>query len=49
MLDEELRQMESAARAVYPRNTDGYDYANYHTLSEVRTFVGFSRCYLGEI
>lgn len=34
MLDEEQQQMESV-RLVQPRNTDAYDYSNYHTLSEV--------------
>lgn len=35
LLDEEQEQMESAARFAQPRNTDSYDYANYHPLGEV--------------
>nr|XP_046251139.1 carboxypeptidase A1-like [Scatophagus argus] len=38
MLDEEREEMQSAARFAVPRNTDGYDYANYHTLSEINSF-----------
>lgn len=33
-LDEEQSEMQSA-RSAEPRSTDAYDYANYHTLSEV--------------
>lgn len=35
LLDEEQEGMESAARFAEPRNTDSFDYSNYHTLSEV--------------
>nr|XP_046249653.1 carboxypeptidase A1-like [Scatophagus argus] len=38
MLDEEREEMQSAARFAVPRNTDGYNYANYHTLSEINSF-----------
>ena len=37
MLDEEKAQMTSAARSAQPRDTDGFDYTNYHTISEVST------------
>lgn len=37
LLDEEQAEMESAARFTQPRDTNTYDYANYHTLSEVGT------------
>ncbi|KAM3870141.1 carboxypeptidase A5 [Diretmus argenteus] len=38
VLDEEEEQMQSAARATKARNTDSFDYANYHTLSEIYSF-----------
>ncbi|TNN00261.1 hypothetical protein fugu_011507 [Takifugu bimaculatus] len=38
LLDEELEGMESAARFADPRNTDSFDYSNYHTLSEIYSF-----------
>ncbi|XP_044212600.1 carboxypeptidase A1-like [Thunnus albacares] len=38
MLDEEQEEMESAARAAEPRNTDSYDYARYHTISDIYSF-----------
>lgn len=39
LLDEEQEEMESAARFAQPRNTDSFDYSNYHTLSEVSTYI----------
>ncbi|XP_037621898.1 carboxypeptidase A5 [Sebastes umbrosus] len=38
ILDEEQEEMESAARFAEPRNTDSFDYSNYHTLSEIYSF-----------
>ncbi|KAI3370988.1 hypothetical protein L3Q82_023640 [Scortum barcoo] len=38
MLDQEQEEMDSAARIAEPRNTGSYDYANYHTLSEIYSF-----------
>ncbi|KAJ8245427.1 hypothetical protein GJAV_G00270610 [Gymnothorax javanicus] len=38
VLDEEQRVTQSA-RTATPKNTDGYDYANYHTLSEIYSFM----------
>ncbi|XP_038136379.1 carboxypeptidase A5 [Cyprinodon tularosa] len=38
ILDAERKQMEFAARLGQPRNTDSFDYANYHTLSEIYSF-----------
>ncbi|XP_028813940.1 carboxypeptidase A1-like [Denticeps clupeoides] len=38
LLDEEKRQM-LKARAVQPRNTDDFDFANYHTLNEIYDFI----------
>ncbi|XP_067446725.1 carboxypeptidase A1-like [Thunnus thynnus] len=38
MLDEEQEEMDSAARAAEPRNTDSYDYARYHTISDIYSF-----------
>lgn len=35
MLDEEQEEMESAARVAEPRNTDSFDYSNYHPINEV--------------
>lgn len=35
LLDEEQEQMESVARFAEPRDTDSFDYSNYHTLNEV--------------
>lgn len=51
MLDMERKQMESAARAAVPKNTDSYDYANYHTLSEVSTHIysAKNKCYLSTL
>uniref|UniRef100_H3C0J6 Carboxypeptidase A1 n=1 Tax=Tetraodon nigroviridis TaxID=99883 RepID=H3C0J6_TETNG len=40
LLDEEQQEMESSARFAQPRNTDSFDYANYHTLDEVGTQFG---------
>ncbi|XP_030627792.1 carboxypeptidase A1-like [Chanos chanos] len=37
LLDEEERVMKT--RSAQPRNTDGYDYANYHTLNEINSFI----------
>lgn len=34
LLDEEQERMEAAARFAEPRNTDSFDYSNYHTLNE---------------
>lgn len=38
LLDEEQEEMESAARVAEPRNTDSFDFANYHTLGEIYSF-----------
>ncbi|XP_041794790.1 carboxypeptidase A1-like [Chelmon rostratus] len=38
ILDEEQKEMASAARFGEPRNTDSYDYSIYHTLSEIYSF-----------
>ncbi|XP_070763062.1 carboxypeptidase A5 [Enoplosus armatus] len=38
MLDEEQEEMESAARVAEPRNTDSFDFARYHSLSEIYSF-----------
>ncbi|XP_051808604.1 carboxypeptidase A5 isoform X1 [Acanthochromis polyacanthus] len=38
MLDEEQKEMMSVARAPEPRNTDSFDYTQYHTLSEIYSF-----------
>ncbi|KAJ8249848.1 hypothetical protein COCON_G00230640 [Conger conger] len=38
VLDEEKQQMQGARTAV-PRNTDAYDYANYHPLNEIYSFM----------
>ncbi|TSS60364.1 Carboxypeptidase A1 [Bagarius yarrelli] len=38
LLDEEQREM-IRARVVQPKTTDDYDYANYHTLSEINSFM----------
>ncbi|XP_029909608.1 carboxypeptidase A5 [Myripristis murdjan] len=38
VLDEEQQQMQSAARAAEPRNTDSFDYSNYHSISEIYRF-----------
>lgn len=38
MLDEEQEEMESAARAAEPRNTDSFDFSKYHTISEIYSF-----------
>ncbi|XP_053174935.1 carboxypeptidase A5 [Scomber japonicus] len=38
MLDEEKQEMESAARVAMPRNTDSYDFASYHTISDIYSF-----------
>lgn len=37
LLDEEQEEMESTARFAQPRDTNSFDYTNYHTLSEVGT------------
>ncbi|XP_062276782.1 carboxypeptidase A1-like [Scomber scombrus] len=38
MLDEEQEKMEAAARVAKPRNTDSYDYTNYHSINDIYTF-----------
>ncbi|XP_051808606.1 carboxypeptidase A5 isoform X3 [Acanthochromis polyacanthus] len=38
MLDEEQKEMMSVARAPESRNTDSFDYANYHSISEIYSF-----------
>ncbi|XP_023132370.2 carboxypeptidase A1-like isoform X1 [Amphiprion ocellaris] len=38
MLDEEQEEMMSAACAPEPRNTDSFDYARYHTISDIYSF-----------
>ncbi|KAJ0069798.1 hypothetical protein NL108_014660, partial [Boleophthalmus pectinirostris] len=38
ILDEEQKEMESAARAGAAKNTDSFDYARYHTLDELYSF-----------
>ncbi|XP_022539293.2 carboxypeptidase A1 [Astyanax mexicanus] len=38
LLDEEQREM-NRSRAFQPGSTDDYDYANYHTLSEIYSFI----------
>ncbi|KAF3706144.1 Carboxypeptidase A1 [Channa argus] len=38
MLDQEQEKMKSTAWGTEPRNTDSYDYANYHTLNEIYSF-----------
>ncbi|KAJ8393411.1 hypothetical protein AAFF_G00061330 [Aldrovandia affinis] len=38
VLDEEQSEMQGA-RSAQPRNTDGYNYENYHTLSEIYSFM----------
>ena len=38
-LDEEAEEMDSAARAVQPRNTDAFDYSSYHTIEEARNQI----------
>ncbi|KAK2842706.1 hypothetical protein Q5P01_012906 [Channa striata] len=38
MLDEEQEMMTSTTRVTQPRNTDSYDYSNYHTLNEIYNF-----------
>lgn len=35
MLDEERKEMVSAARVPKPKNADSYDYARYHPINEV--------------
>ena len=37
LLDKEQEEMEAVARAGGARSTDSFDYANYHTISEVST------------
>lgn len=39
MLDQEQQELEFAARFAQPRSTDSFDYSNYHTLSEVSTWL----------
>ncbi|KAJ3581201.1 hypothetical protein NHX12_016925 [Muraenolepis orangiensis] len=36
VLDEEEEEMDSAARAAEPRNTDSFDYSRYHSIEEAR-------------
>uniref|UniRef100_UPI003AAED070 carboxypeptidase A5 n=1 Tax=Centroberyx gerrardi TaxID=166262 RepID=UPI003AAED070 len=38
VLDEEQEQIQFAARAAQPRNTDSFDYSNYHSISEIYRF-----------
>ncbi|XP_041794490.1 carboxypeptidase A5 [Chelmon rostratus] len=38
ILDEEQKEMVSVPRFGQPRNTDSFDYASYHTLSEIYSF-----------
>ncbi|KAM9471184.1 carboxypeptidase A1-like [Clarias gariepinus] len=38
LLDKEQREM-MRARVLQPRSTDDYDYENYHTLSEINSFM----------
>ncbi|XP_046890756.1 carboxypeptidase A1-like [Hypomesus transpacificus] len=38
VLDEEQTQMQMASRAAEPRNTDSFDYSNYHTINEIYSF-----------
>ncbi|XP_010764315.1 carboxypeptidase A1-like [Notothenia coriiceps] len=38
MLDEERREMASAARVAEPKNVDSYDYARYHPINEIYSF-----------
>ncbi|XP_067090327.1 carboxypeptidase A1-like [Osmerus mordax] len=38
VLDEEQTQMRMASRAAEPRNTDAFDYSNYHTINEIYNF-----------
>ncbi|XP_062276047.1 carboxypeptidase A5 [Scomber scombrus] len=38
MLNEEKQDMESAARFAEPRNTDSYDFASYHSISDIYSF-----------
>ncbi|XP_056137551.1 carboxypeptidase A5 [Lampris incognitus] len=38
VLHEEEEQMQFAARAAGPRSTDSFDYANYHSISEIYRF-----------
>ncbi|KAM7415159.1 hypothetical protein PAMA_019808 [Pampus argenteus] len=38
MLDEELEEMDSAARAAEPRDTNSFSYSTYHTISEIYSF-----------
>ncbi|KAI4826137.1 hypothetical protein KUCAC02_021784 [Chaenocephalus aceratus] len=38
MLDEERKEMVSAARVPKPKNADSYDYARYHPIDEIYSF-----------
>lgn len=38
VLDVEQKEMMSAARVAEPRNTDRFDYQNYHTIDEIYSF-----------
>ncbi|KAJ3595890.1 hypothetical protein NHX12_002302 [Muraenolepis orangiensis] len=38
VLDEEEEEMDSAARAAEPRNTDSFDYSRYHSIEEIYRF-----------
>lgn len=42
MLDKEQEEMVSAARRPEPRNSDSFDFANYHPINEVGAH---SQCY----
>ncbi|KAF6719093.1 Carboxypeptidase A1 [Oryzias melastigma] len=38
LLDQELEEMDAASLSGSPRNTDGFDYENYHTIDELYSF-----------
>ncbi|XP_041651678.1 carboxypeptidase A1-like isoform X2 [Cheilinus undulatus] len=38
LLDEQQEEMESATRVAQPKNTDSFDYSNYHTIDEIYSF-----------
>ncbi|XP_075326637.1 carboxypeptidase A1-like [Odontesthes bonariensis] len=38
LLDDEQKEMRSAAHVAEPSNTDSFDYSRYHTLSEIYSF-----------
>lgn len=49
LLDEEQEGMDSAARLAEPRNTDSFDYSNYHTLNEASSHLHLHREAGGEL